>query len=423
MNIKTSTNYVSTFIGGNTPVGKSRAVEIVEALELQKTKRNNLDAGALAAYRGYASEVATDIEGVQGGEFGRVWDNPEENPLHDEVEKAAKEMEMTGLRAAEILLKYFDYLDSLPGTKTRKKIVDVRDLKAALQSKDIPAELRGAIEYLLSNPALIDEMNTCGADKKDDDKFGRKDFEGYIEKHQNDAPAETPAAPRSYPVPTLPTKLPAGIFPKPEPVAESEPEAIAPEPTKTPEVEPEPVAEPAPTAEAAAPVAPQAAAPAAPADDKISDLVHGIHDAINKRDGDRVIAILVSLNNEEIQQLKSRYQRSYGASLEEVLTDACSESGFRDMVSAILQGRRNESQEFKNDEVQNDAHRIKACGSFMGLNTDNATLIDIFTKRSKAHLAAVAVAFQDIHGESLRDFIDSETTGDFEDLLMAYIPS
>jgi len=93
------------------------------------------------------------------------------------------------------------------------------------------------------------------------------------------------------------------------------------------------------------------------------------------------------------------------------------------MVRAILQGRRDESQEIDKDKVQNDAYLIKSCGSFGGFNTNDATLIEIFTTRSKAHLAAVAVAFQSIHGESLRDFIDSETTGDFEDLLMAYIPS
>jgi 7-cyano-7-deazaguanine synthase in queuosine biosynthesis len=67
-------------------------------------------------------------------------------------------------------------------------------------------------------------------------------------------------------------------------------------------------------------------------------------------------------------------------------------------------------------DPRTDASRLKS--AFVGLGTDNSVVIDIFANRSKEQLAAIAMAYHQMHSKTLEHDLKSETSLNFEKLLL-----
>lgn len=176
MNINTHLPMAPASLHG---LGRSRAIEQINLSPAEtpseKSRGGQPDAGQLAEYRAFSGQLGKDIGSFFPG---------------DDIRKALENM-MSPAKAARILLDNFDYLDNIKGSKTKTKIFSVEDLKLALQDEKCPKELRRAIEFLLANPAIISEINTSGADPKDDGLFGRQDLIGTLLQHALDGLPKT----------------------------------------------------------------------------------------------------------------------------------------------------------------------------------------------------------------------------------------
>ncbi|KAH3765934.1 annexin VII [Pelomyxa schiedti] len=67
-------------------------------------------------------------------------------------------------------------------------------------------------------------------------------------------------------------------------------------------------------------------------------------------------------------------------------------------------------------DVHHDVHALHHAMS--GAGTDEATIIEIFTSRPRAHLALVAHAYKEQHGHTLESDIKGDTSGNFKALLL-----
>ncbi len=212
MNIKPHLSLATTSLNGPS---RGRAADLAPAERPSENSRPaQRDTGPLAEYRAFAGKLGEDI-----GAF---------IPPNEQIKEALENM-MTPAKAARVLLDNFDYLDNIKGSKTKKKIFSVDDLKLALQDQNCPKELRRAIEFLLANPKVISEINTAGADPKDDGLFGRQDLVGTMIQHALEGlpktgfpigkpggwpvsipglpPKQEPGSPPNWPYPDFPSLL------------------------------------------------------------------------------------------------------------------------------------------------------------------------------------------------------------------------
>jgi len=60
-------------------------------------------------------------------------------------------------------------------------------------------------------------------------------------------------------------------------------------------------------------------------------------------------------------------------------------------------------------------------GAMKGLGTDDKTLSNIIATRSKSQILTIRQAFQLKHGKNLENWIKGETSGHYEDLLIALV--
>ena len=183
--------------------GQSRLEQVQQVLREQQAQRTGMSGAELAALRDYNGSVSGDIEETQGMEPAAGPDeslkvqlppNPLAPYIRDAEKRAAEAREMTPVKAAEILLGNFEQLDGAADGR-KNNLVHTRDLQAVAKGGErYPEDLRRAAQYVLDNPDLLKTLDISnGEDTKVDNRFGRKDFEKYIE--ENKAPQARPQGP------------------------------------------------------------------------------------------------------------------------------------------------------------------------------------------------------------------------------------
>lgn len=440
MNVNTSIG--SSFLSPTGVLRQTRMEKVGQLLEEQKTQSRGLDAGALAAYRGYAADLSSDIDETlglgpdvpsQGGRASLTASEPvapgaseDQNDLDGFEQMMREQQRVTSennrrqqeriYQAVETVYKNWDELDRVAAPK---KIVTFDDLYVALRTTR-NQELRDALQVLLSNPQTMIHLDVANKtiDDNHDQTLGKEDFKGWLKdnKVQAQAAPVCPApSPTSGPAPSpSPAPTPASA-PAPAPEAK-EPDQPAP-----PAAEPESAPAPAPAEEPARQAAPtqQTNTDAMQREFAASQLARKLHPIIADSNEEEFVAIFSALNNQQIADLKVAYPKEFhNLTLEEHCKENFNGSwdndDFYKVVTSMVQGNRNESNEQPSDvQVRNDIEAMES-GS-------NDTIIRVVTKNSRQHVAAISQMYQYTRNESFRDFLEGRFGGDGE-LIMNLVP-
>ena len=365
----------------------------------------------------------------QGGpqDGGPGPDGIEETGGPDQTEEADHRMLLTGavaerdamtpVRAARILAKYFDLLDTAAGQGKKDNVVDLADLAAVAKNPDLPEELRRAADYVVKNPAIANALDVGNKTDEVDGKFGLKDFESFIKEHEGKEGYDKPV-PDKKPVDEV-DKKPVDDKDK-KPVDETDEKPVDDKDKKpVDEVDEKPVDDKKPVDEVDLPnpnPTPQDAIKAQQDATALFEAMDGMG-----TDEAVLVKILSNQSNKQIATLKDAYSKTYSRDLVEHVKSETS-GHFQEVLLGLLNGNRDESTKVDPNLVQDDAQALAKAGGPGGFFTDDEKLVSIFTTRSKAHLAEVAKVFEHINGKTLRSFIEQQTSGDYEASLLAQLP-
>uniref|UniRef100_A0A0G2K4E9 Annexin n=1 Tax=Rattus norvegicus TaxID=10116 RepID=A0A0G2K4E9_RAT len=124
-----------------------------------------------------------------------------------------------------------------------------------------------------------------------------------------------------------------------------------------------------------------------------------------------LIEILASRNPEEIRRINQTYQQQYGRSLEE---DICSDTSFmfQRVLVSLTAGGRDEG------NYLDDALDLYEAGE-KRWGTDEVKFLSILCSRNRNHLLHVFDEYKRISQKDIEQSIKSETSGSFEDALLA----
>lgn len=460
MKTNSSTNVGTGYLAPTGAGREARLDEVAGSLEEQSLQLQSLDGEQLAQARTYGNAMCSDIDAVQGcgpapfpqdqgydgvaqvdqilaqlrasqsffmammmmqqmmlllqmmmeamgGGGGQPGPGPVDGdggagPQDGGEGKPAEGEPMTPVGAARILAKYFDLLDTAAGKGKKDNVVETADLQAVAQNPDAPEELRRAADYVLKNPMVANALDVGNKKDKVDGRFGREDFESFIKQHEGEEGYDKDQDVESGPVDG-----------KEKPVEGETPdeEEESPVDSDKPVDETKPVDLPNPNPDPADALAAQQDATA------LNEAMDGVG-----TDEEQLIKILSNRTNKQISLIKAAYTKSFNRDLTEAVTSETS-GHFREVLLALLAGKREEGGKVDPNRVQDDAQAIHQAGGPLGFNTDDDKLISIFTTRSKEHLKEVARVFEHVHGKSLRSFVEEQTSGDYEDALLAQLPA
>jgi hypothetical protein len=126
--------------------------------------------------------------------------------------------------------------------------------------------------------------------------------------------------------------------------------------------------------------------------------------------------MLGNASNAELREIKAAYQEMYGQSLEQAVKNRTG-GDFEDALVMILAGNRSESQRADPTQASRDAAAVRE--AVEGWGTDEEELSRILTSKSPAELRAIAQAYREMYGESMRERVDDETSGAYCKLLLS----
>ncbi|XP_031498797.1 annexin D5 [Nymphaea colorata] len=136
-------------------------------------------------------------------------------------------------------------------------------------------------------------------------------------------------------------------------------------------------------------------------------------------DIDVATEIICSRTPSQIHFLKYAYHGKFGTYLEHEI--GCLASGdHKKLLLAYLSTGRYEGPEVDLAMAEMDAKALYKAGE-KRLGTDESTFIQIFSGRSRAHLAAVASSYHHLYRKKLKKVVKSETSGKFEDALLTIL--
>uniref|UniRef100_A0A669EEQ5 Annexin n=1 Tax=Oreochromis niloticus TaxID=8128 RepID=A0A669EEQ5_ORENI len=156
-----------------------------------------------------------------------------------------------------------------------------------------------------------------------------------------------------------------------------------------------------------------------------------------------LIEILVTRSNQEIHAMNAAYQDAYKKSLEDAVQSDTSGHFCRILVSLVLCSHCKVFQEFvkcSNKDIEqiikkemsgdvknafyaigNNYFSLQTLFSFtlkFGLGTDDRALIRIMVSRSEIDLFNIRKEFKETHDDSLHEFIQGDTSGDYRKTLL-----
>lgn len=128
---------------------------------------NAFDVGNAKGHKLDDKVTRADLEAFLKENSGDGWDSP-----------AIPREQQTVKSAAGVLMRYFNLLDTAAGVGKRDGLIGRGDLEAALKNADLPEELRTVIDYLCTNSAAFDLLDSANAKKgKKDGLIGWGDLE------------------------------------------------------------------------------------------------------------------------------------------------------------------------------------------------------------------------------------------------------
>jgi annexin A7/11 len=144
-----------------------------------------------------------------------------------------------------------------------------------------------------------------------------------------------------------------------------------------------------------------------------------VHQALNRvplPDTDALIRLLGNATNAELREIKAAYQEMYGQSLEQAVKNRTG-GDFEDAMAMMLAGNRSEATHADPTQASRDAAALRE--AVEGWGTDEEAISRMLAQKSPAELRAIAQAYREMYGESLRERIDDETSGAYCKLLLS----
>jgi len=132
-------------------------------------------------------------------------------------------------------------------------------------------------------------------------------------------------------------------------------------------------------------------------------------------DDGQLIEVICTRNNLELRLMKEAYMRVYHVNCEKDVADDTS-GDYKNLLLAVLQGNRPESQPVNVEQAKQDAQRLYAAGEGR-LGTDEKTFIEILTQRSFPQLHLINECYGTVAKHSLESGVSRETSGNFKKAL------
>lgn len=104
------------------------------------------------------------------------------------------QQQMNPYRAAELLKKYIDIVDTAAGIGWKDGIIGKKDIEAVAKDSGHPEELKQACQYLLDNPSVFNYLDTAAGGTSPDGKIGMKDLEAAMTEKPADIPTQQQGA-------------------------------------------------------------------------------------------------------------------------------------------------------------------------------------------------------------------------------------
>ncbi|XP_061167857.1 annexin A4-like [Saccostrea echinata] len=136
-------------------------------------------------------------------------------------------------------------------------------------------------------------------------------------------------------------------------------------------------------------------------------------------DEERLIEILCTKTNGEIQDIKEEYLTFFKRSLEDDVRKDTS-GHFQHILISLLQGNRSEDQEMDDKKVQKDARDLYEAGENR-VGTHTSVFNSILASRSPPHLQAVFDQYRRISQQDIEGAIRSETSGNLCKAFLAIV--
>ncbi|XP_072045541.1 annexin A13-like [Amphiura filiformis] len=134
-----------------------------------------------------------------------------------------------------------------------------------------------------------------------------------------------------------------------------------------------------------------------------AEKLHKAMDGAGTKDN-AVIDVLTSCNNEQRQLIAQAYKQKYGKDLIKVLKSELS-GDYEDVVVHLVEPSAEYEAWLMNEAIS-------------GLGTEEDVLIEILSFRNKTQLEGVRKAYKNKFGKTLAEDIDSDTSGNFQKLLL-----
>uniref|UniRef100_A0A8C5NFV4 Annexin n=1 Tax=Gouania willdenowi TaxID=441366 RepID=A0A8C5NFV4_GOUWI len=132
-----------------------------------------------------------------------------------------------------------------------------------------------------------------------------------------------------------------------------------------------------------------------------------------------LIEILASRSNAEIIEINKIYKSEYGKTLEDAITSDTS-GHFRRLLVSLSQGNRDERETVDIALAKQDAQKLYAAGENK-VGTDESQFNAILCARSKPHLRAVFLEYQQMCGRDIEKSICREMSGNVESGMVAVV--
>jgi len=128
-----------------------------------------------------------------------------------------------------------------------------------------------------------------------------------------------------------------------------------------------------------------------------------------------LIDVLAPSSNDEILELYQNDPKIIHAIIDDV-----SHGNFARVVEQLLKGKRDEREHIPDDEAVTQAERLYKAGEGK-LGTDEKVFNEVITKYSPTALKQISQHYEAKHKHGLEKAIKSETSGNYEDLLVALL--
>jgi annexin A7/11 len=133
-----------------------------------------------------------------------------------------------------------------------------------------------------------------------------------------------------------------------------------------------------------------------------------------------LLLFLVGRTNEQMRKIKQAYSHHHSKSLDSAISGEVS-GDLKKFMIGLTQDRDPESTPVNEGNARSDAERLYGAGEGK-LGTDEATFIEIFTRRSFSHLKKVFAIYETLHKHHTMDkAVESEFSGDLKRGLLGVV--